>query len=190
MNAYGGLKASLWWRQDLPCYINQSSCKNFILFKMTHVEDKKTLRAIAQRLYNYHLREAKKGSLIVSINDPLKRTCAELGVHRQTLVRWLQSSDIKQSTKMSTSYGRKKQLDEFDIDTIQRCMLRMFQQKTYVMLILLQSRLLTECELHVRKSTLYRSLRSMGYKYRPSQSGRRFLKERQDLVHARIAYLR
>ena len=149
------------------------------------------VRSFTIRVYKHHMREARKGSLVVSVKNPEKRTCTETGISRSTLRRWiLENGDSDAADKGQSTYGRKQVLDSFDTDIIQRCIWKLFESKSYVTIKLLQTNLRSRYDLDVKHSTLWRAVRRLGFKYRRTQSGRRYLKERQDLVASRISYLR
>ena len=92
--------------------------------------------------------------------------------------------------KGQSTQGRKQVLDSFDTDIIQRCIWKLFESKSYVTIKLLQTNLPNRYDLDVKHSTLWMAVRRLGFKYRRTQSGKRYLKERQDMVASRISYLR
>ena len=47
------------------------------------------VRSFTMRVYKHHMRETRKGSLVVSLKNPQKRTCTETGISRSTLRRWI-----------------------------------------------------------------------------------------------------
>ena len=58
----------------------------------------------------------------------------------------------------------KKILDTFDLDIIQRCLLGMFKDREYVTITRLRAQLHDKYTLDVKKSTLLRAIKNMGYK--------------------------
>ena len=81
-------------------------------------------------VYKHHMREARKGSLMVSLKNPEKRTCTETSISRSTLRRWIlengdsDAADKGQSTYSgirikSTPRDRKKSLTLSKVDFIQ-----------------------------------------------------------------------
>ena len=149
------------------------------------------VRSFTMHVYKHHMREARKGSLVVSLKNPGKRTCTETGISRSTLRRWiLKNGDSDAADKGQSTHGRKQVLDSFDTDIIQRCIWKLFESKSYVTIKLLQTNLPNRYDMDVKHSTLWMAVRHLGFKYRRTQSGRRYLKERQDLFASRISYLR
>ena len=47
------------------------------------------VRSFTMRVYKHHMQETRKGSLVVSLKNPEKRTCTETGISRSTLRRWI-----------------------------------------------------------------------------------------------------
>ena len=147
------------------------------------------VRSFTKHVYKHHMREARKGSLVVSLKNPEKETCTEAGISRSTLQRWIfENGDSDAADKGQSTYGRKQVLDSFETDIIQRCISKLFESKRYVTIKLLQTNLRSRLDVDVKHSTLWRVVRRLGFKNRRAQGGRRYLKERQDLVASRISY--
>ena len=47
------------------------------------------VRSFTMHVYKHHMRETRKGSLVVSLKNPEKRTCTETGISRSTFRRWI-----------------------------------------------------------------------------------------------------
>ena len=125
------------------------------------------VRSFATRVYKHHMREARKGSLVVSLKNPEKRTCTETGISRSTLRRWiLENEDNDAADKGQSTYGRKQVLDSFDTDIIRRCIWKLFESKSYFTIKLLQTNLRSRYDLDVKHSILWRAVRHLDFKYR------------------------
>ena len=88
------------------------------------------VRSFTMRVYKQHMREARKGNVVVSLKNPEKETCTVTGISRSTLQRWiLENGDSDAADKGQSTYWRKQVLDSFDTDIIQRCMWKLFESK-------------------------------------------------------------
>ena len=68
-------------------------------------------RSFTMRVYKHHMREARKGSVVVSLKNPEKRTCTETGISRSTLRRWnLENGNSDAADKGQPTYGQKQVL--------------------------------------------------------------------------------
>ena len=88
----------------------------------------------------------------------------------------------------AVAVGRKSSLDSFDKDAILRCIDKMILERIYVTLKKLKIRLFLNHELAVKRTTLWRTVKELGFKYKRGDSGRRFLKERLDMMYARCKH--
>lgn len=148
-----------------------------------------TLQSVAVKMYTYFCREAKRGKLYRSISKPEKRTIHALGVCKRLFNQLLKANGVSSSIK-TRSLGRKKVIDSFDKDVIRRTICTMFDSNETVTLRKLKIRLRAENDIDVSKSTLWRTIRSIGFTFRKYDSGRNVICEKPHLVSMRSKYLR
>ena len=148
-----------------------------------------TLHTMVLKLFKYFCREAKRGKLYCSLSNPEKRTINILGLSKRLFRQIITDSGIF-STVNDRTPGRKEVLDSFDRDVIRREICLMFDSKETVTLRKLKHRLRTHNDIDVSKSTLWRTVRSIGFTFRKYASGRNVICEKPHLVSMRSKYLR
>lgn len=145
------------------------------------------------KLYKYFLREKCRKRLLVSLDNPFKRVSSILGVGKRTLERWISDIDaFEASVPPLNKSGPRKKLDDFDKDVINREIVKMFGENKDVTMKGLKHRLQQRNDIAVSKVTLWRAVRSLGFKFKKvdANSDRATLCERAHLVAARCKYLR
>ena len=68
--------------------------------------------------------------------------------------------------------GRKKKCDNFDKDVIHRVMLNMFEKQELVTLKKLRSRLHILNDINISKTTLWKTVRSLGFTFKKAVGGK------------------
>ena len=122
------------------------------------------VRSFTMRVYKHHLREATKGSLMVSLKNPEKRTCTDPSISRSTLRRWiLENGNSDAADKGQSTYGRKQVLDSFNTDILQCCSWTLFESESYITIKLLQTNLRSRYDLDVKHLTLWRAVWRLGF---------------------------
>lgn len=148
-----------------------------------------TLHTVAVKMYKYFIRESNRGKLYRSISNPEQRTMHALGLSKRYLHKLLNVNGAV-STVNTLTQGRKKVVDNFDRDVIRREICRMFDSKETVTLRKLKIRLRIHNAIDVSKSTLWRTVRSIGFTFRKYANGRNVICEKPHLVRLRSKYLR
>lgn len=148
-----------------------------------------TEQNITKKLYLYFCREAKRGSLYHSISNPEKRTMHVLGLSKRSFHRSVKNVQCECSRK-ERSRGRKHLLDGFDRDLVRREICKMFDLGEEVTIRKLKIWLKKNTSIDVSKTTLWRSVRSLGFTFRKYSCGRNIICEKPHLVAARSKYLR
>lgn len=144
------------------------------------------MQKVTVLLYQHFRRESKRGHLYCDIHNPEKRTQLALGLNRESFSRW-----IKQDTKCTNvKQGRKRTIDDFDIDVIRRELLKMFATNQLVTLRKLKLKLQSDCSIDISKSTLWKIVRAAGFTFRKTIGGRNIICEKPHLIAARSKYLR
>ena len=77
---------------------------------------------------------------------------------------------------------RIEKVDSFDKDVIKRELLQMFQANDLVTLRKLKARLLSQCDIAISKTTLWKIVRGLGLTYRKSAGGRNIVCEKPHLI--------
>ena len=149
-----------------------------------------TLRNVTLQIYKYFDREAKRGRLYHSLSSPQKRTRDVLGISRRSLVRCLKEAGDATVTSRDERRGRHEKFDDFDKDVVRREIVNMFSANKLVTLRKLKKWLQEHNDIHISKTALWKIVRSVGFTFRKSTSGRNVLCEKPDLVSARSRYLR
>ena len=119
-----------------------------------------TLKGIALKLYNYFLKEKERDCYFYSLSKPLQRTVHVLGVKERTLYRWISndSGDDKMDRR-----GRPVKLDDFDKDLVGRTIVKMMAENKYVTVRTLRCYLKKNADFDIKKDTLWRCVRSLGF---------------------------
>lgn len=145
-----------------------------------------TMQKVTVLLYQHFRRESKMGHLYCDIHDPEKRTQLALGLDRLSFARWItqdaECTHVKQ--------GRKRKIDDFDVDVIRREILKMFSANELVSLRKLKLKLQSNCNIDISKSTLWKHVRAAGFTFRKTVGGKNIICEKPHLIAARSKYLR
>ena len=151
------------------------------------------VKELIKTLYRNLIAEQRIGSILYSINDPLKRASYLTGLSKSCIRNW-----IKQDTPSSQQQAEKrcsikppfKTLDQFEVDIILRKVQQLFNKKQPVSTRKLQKVLVEENDLKVSKSTLWKILKRNGFSFRRTNGNRSILCERPDLQISRCKFLR
>lgn len=130
----------------------------------------------------------EKGSLLYSINDPLKRLIGLTGLPRTNIRRWITADE--KTGKSETHASKSNKLDGFDVEVIRRKVLSMFEKKEMMTTRKLKYALKEDHNLDISKSTLWRCLKKIGFVFKKTDDNRKIICERGDLIKKRAAYLR
>ncbi len=148
----------------------------------------KEIKDVILTLYKNLVREKKKGSLLCSINNPLKRASTLTGLSLSNIREWTNNLVTDEIVDRRRIKGGK--LDNFDLDLVIRAVKEMLENQQVVTLRKLKRELETEKQITVSKITLCRILKSKGFRFKRTNENRKALTERGDLIAARIKYLR
>ena len=85
------------------------------------------VKKLVLKIYKSLQNEKKKGSLLYSINDPIKRLIGLTGLPRTNIVRWITADE--KTGKSETHASKSNKLDGFDVEVIRRKVLTMFEKK-------------------------------------------------------------
>ena len=130
------------------------------------------VKKLTIKALRFHEREATKGSSLATVRDPIERTSKMLGVPAPTLRRWRKGNGGTDE-KLTRSTGRKRLLDDFDRDVIQRCIHSMYSERIYVTLRKLMTTLRERHSLDIKRTTLLNTIKALGFKYKRTESGKR-----------------
>ena len=145
----------------------------------------KETKTVLLTLYKNLVREQKKGSLLCSINKPLERASTLTGLSLTNIRKWVTEDETVIERKIKPS-----KLDSFEVDLIIRKVKEMFDSQQVITVRKLKKSLEEECHIVVGKTTLWRILKSKGFRFRKTNGNRRILLERNDLQKKRIEFLR
>ena len=122
-----------------------------------------TRKQLALKLYDYFCGEKERDELYCPISEPFKRTKHVLELCDRTLNRWISEKNSEQEE----CYERRPVLfDSFDRDLIGRDIGKMMSENKYVTLKTLMSHLKTNRDMEIKKQTLWRIVRSLGFTFR------------------------
>lgn len=148
-----------------------------------------SLKNIAIKIYDYFCKEAKRGKLFHSLENPENRTRHILDLSKRSFNRWIQACDC-QCSKYTKSLGRAKMLDNFDRELIRKEICTMLNMNETVTLRKLKVSLKKNNSIEMSKSTLWRNVRAAGFTFRKYSNGRKFICEKPHIVAMRSKYLR
>ncbi|KAK6171469.1 hypothetical protein SNE40_019655 [Patella caerulea] len=131
-----------------------------------------------QSKMNYRRYKSSKKEIAYALNIPLNSVYGALKID---------ASKTQENKKKKVNTCPTK-LDNFDLMTIRETIHKLHGNGQYVSLRILQ-RHLREKDVHASKTTLYRAISEMGFKYYRNH-GKRYAKETVDIVAARNSYLR
>ena len=146
-------------------------------------------KGVAIKLYNYFLKEKEREQYFHSISKPVKRAAHVLDISYKTLKRWISESEDSSEDKRETR-GRPLTLDSFDKDLIGRAIVKMMADNEYVTLRTLSQFLKKNHDLNIRKNTLWRCVRSLGFRFKKTSSCNKVICESKNMSHLRAKYLR
>ena len=150
-------------------------------------------KQVIMTLFRNLTKEKNKGSLLFSMDDPIKRASGLTGITLSTIKRWIKedgSSPVKKPRALQLKRGSKPLLDDFSRKLVATEIQKMFASREVVILPRLKKILETNYDITVSKSTLWRSLKAEGFAFRKTGGNRRILCERGDLRRARAKFLR
>lgn len=132
-----------------------------------------------------------------TLTEVVHKTAAATGVSRSTVEK-IKSQGVKSSEGVIYSppptarpFPITGQLDEFDRGCIRREILSFYEHGELPTISRLLEKVKTPpINFSGSRSSLYRIVRQMGFKYKKVESGRKYLMEREDIVATRKKYLR
>ena len=140
------------------------------------------------QLYAYFKKEEKNGSTFYHVSKPKKRVQHALGLKRTTLHSWIKK-DASEPTECRKR-GPKEKIDSFDKDVIARTLTKMLHENECVTLRKLKQTLKKEHCLNISKTSLWRQLKIMKYKFIKLKGGKQMVCETPRMVALRAKYLR
>ena len=118
---------------------------------------------MALKLHSYFSREKDHNALFYSLSDPFNRTRDLLDISKWTLKRWI--NEDSENIKFNDRRGRPTKVDSFDKDLIGHAVVKMMGENKYVTLRTLRTFLKENHNLDLKRSTLWRSVRSLGFSF-------------------------
>ena len=138
-------------------------------------------------LYSFFEKEWQTKRFLVRQDSLNKRVAAALKISVRTVIRvrnGYQDASAKERT-------RRKKYDPFTASLIRRRMHRFYADRTLPTLTMLVDALQTEVDgFNLGRSTVWKILKEIGFRYRASEENRKFVYERTDIVAQRHKYLR
>ena len=138
-------------------------------------------KEIIRNVHNFCKQEKEEG-LKISLNQAKERTSTMTGVSKSTIER-LMKRDRTKKEKPELPRTKRVQLDEFDLGGLSTPCIRKGESYHHSVTFKQQCR-------KTSKSILRKYMRQLGFTYRKSQTNRKLLMERGDVVLSRILYLR
>ncbi|XP_053406536.1 uncharacterized protein LOC123526897 [Mercenaria mercenaria] len=124
------------------------------------------------------------------INNVTKRLSVATGLSKTTICK-LESHNKKGASELTTFRPTARcKLDSFDLSLLRRCIHSYYKEGQHLTLDTLQKRLKDQHDISVSRSSVYRSVLKMGFRFYKNGFGSRLVKERQDIVCRRHEYLR
>ena len=127
------------------------------------------------------MKEKRKGSLLFSLDDPIKRASGLTGISTAAIRTWIKDDDNVPTKKPETSTirsGPKQKFDSFDVKLIVTKVHKMFTAREVVTIRRLKQAVKEEAGLEVSKTTLWRCLKAEGFAFKKTGGNRRILCER------------
>ena len=126
----------------------------------------KEVKSFVKRLLEKLRYEAKRGTTEVSVRKPIERAAFLTGIARSTLYR-IDKDKLNDASSPAQKSQRKKKLDNFDLDVIERAIKAMFKNRICITLNKLKANLRDNFDITVSTATLWKAVRSKGmYIYR------------------------
>ena len=150
-----------------------------------------TLKGIALKLHSYFKSEKERDKLFYSVSNPFQRTKPLLDLSDRTLKRWISDTDtVVKDCHRKGKAGRPSKVDSFKKDLIGRIICEMIGQNQFVTLRTLKSYLKKNHDLDMKKTTLWHTVRGLGYRFKNTKTSKDVLCESRNLVALRAKYLR
>lgn len=143
---------------------------------------------MALKLHSYFSREKDHNALFYSLSDPFNRTRDLLDISKWTLKRWI--NEDSENIKFNDRRGRPTKVDSFDKDLIGHAVVKMMGENKYVTLRTLRTFLKENHNLDLKRSTLWRSVRSLGFSFKKTKSSKDVICESSTMISLRARYLR
>ena len=144
---------------------------------------------MALKLHSYFSREKDHNALYHSLSDPFNRTRDILNISKRTLKRWI--DEDSENIMFNDRRGRPNKIDSFDKDLIGCAVVKMMGENKYVTLRTLRTYLKENNNLDIKRSTLWRSVRSLGFSFKTTKSSKDVICESSNyMVSLRSSYLR
>lgn len=130
-----------------------------------------TYKNIAMKLFHYFTVEKSLGRTCRSISNPFKRTKHLLDLSDRTLNRWILEENTVENVDVKKT-GRPVKFDAFDRDLVGRTISKMLDDNQYVTLKTLKSYLSKNIEMDINKQTLWRIVRSLGFRFKKTKASK------------------
>ena len=146
-------------------------------------------KEIIRSVHNF-CKQEKEDGLKISLNQAKERTSTMTGVSKSTIERLMKQDKTKEE-KPELPRTKRVQLDEFDLGVLRRTVNAMYSERRILpTLSNIQTAMQEDIGYTGSKSILRKYMRQLGFTYRKSQTNRKLLMERGDVVLSRIRYLR
>ena len=146
---------------------------------------KKLVIKIVKALTN----ETSKGSLVYSINSPLKRAEHYTGIKSSTLRMWIRQSENGNESNIRKTTTRTPSVTPEQANTVLSVIQHMNDERDVITLPKLSGRLSQHHNLHLKKTTLWRLLKAKGFSFKRTKGNRKVLCRRPDLRNKTRAYV-
>ena len=145
-------------------------------------------KEIIRNVHNFC--KQKEEGLKISLNQAKERTSTVTGVSKSTIEQ-LMKRDRTKEEKSELPRKKRVQLDEFDLGVLRRTFNAMYLEgRILPTLSYIQTAMQEDIGYTGSKSILRKYMRQLGFTYKKSQTNRKLLMERGDVVLSRIRYLR
>ena len=144
---------------------------------------------VVRNVYDFCKRE-KEGGLKISLNQAKERASTATGVSKSTIARILKQDNV-QDQKPQLPRTLRVKLDTFDLGVLRRTVNTLYSDKRILPTL---NNILSALQENIgytgSKSILRKHMLKLGFTYKKSQTNRKLLMERVDVVISRIRYLR
>ena len=149
----------------------------------------KDLKKLVIKIVKALTNETSTGSLVYSINSPLKRAEHYTGIKSSTLRMWIRQSENGNESNIRKTTTRTPSVTPEQANTVLSVIQHMNDERDVITLPKLSGRLSQHHSLHLKKTTLWRLLKAKGFSFKRTKGNRKVLCRRPDLRNKTRAYV-